>query len=319
MQKEEFYLRSTDGQTDIHGYLWRPEGKAVAALQIAHGMMEHIDRYDRFASWLAERGVAVIGHDHLGHGKSCKVCDLSFFAEKRGSVYLIQDMFRVTKVLELEYPEVPHILLGHSMGSFMARRYLTVHGGYLDGLIVMGTGAQPLGLAVAGKLTAMMVGALKGKRHQSSLMQKVVLGSYNAAFRPNRTSSDWLSRDEKEVDAFVRDPYCNIPFTCQAYVDFFNILMDLGMKRQFKKIPKTIPVLFISGDKDPVGDCGKGVQKVYRQFVDMGMEHVTIQLYPDARHEILNEVNRQEVFEDIWDWMKGCSKIRSCYLEHNRV
>ncbi len=304
MLKEEFYLKSTDGHTNIHGYWWRPDGETHAVLQITHGMMEHIDRYDRFASWLAKQGVAVVGHDHLGHGKTGTVTDLSFFGEKKGNVYLVQDLFRVTKVMKLEYPDVPHILMGHSMGSFIARRYLTVHGRQLDGAIFMGTGGQPLVLAVLGKAAAMVTGVLRGKRYQSHLLKKLVLGSYNRAFRPNRTTCDWLSRDEAEVDAFLQDPYCDVSFTCQAYVDFFNILIDLGLKRQFKSIPKSVPLLLISGAKDPVGDFGKGVERVYRQFEELGMEDVAIKLYPDARHEILNEINREEVFKDILNWMK---------------
>jgi len=305
MRKEEFYLKSTDGHTNVHGYWWKPDGDVKAVLQITHGMMEHIDRYDRFAAWLTERGVAVIGHDHLGHGKTGAVTDLSFFGEKKGNVYLVQDVFRVTKVMKLEYPDVPHVLMGHSMGSFIARRYLTVHGRQLDGVIFMGTGGQPLALAVLGKLVAMVTGLIRGKRYRSSLLKKMVLGTYNLAFRPNRTSCDWLSRDDAEVDAFLQDPYCDVSFTCQAYVDFFNILIDLGLKRQFENIPKAMPVLLISGAKDPVGDFGKGVEKVYRQFEELELESIAMKLYPDARHEILNEWNREEVFEDIWQWIQA--------------
>lgn len=304
MRKEEFYLKSTDGHSDVHGYWWRPEGEVCATLQITHGMMEHIDRYDRFASWLAERGIAVVGHDHLGHGKTGAVTELSFFGEKKGNVYLVQDLFRVTKVMKLEYPDVPHFLLGHSMGSFIARRYLTVHGAQLDGVILMGTGSQPFMLVALGKAVAMAVGLVKGKRYRSRFLKMMVLGSYNRAFRPNRTSCDWLSRDEAEVDAFLKDPYCDVSFTCQAYVDFFNILIDLGLKRQFAGIPKDVPLLLISGAQDPVGDFGKGVEKVYRQFIKLGVEEVALKLYPDARHEILNEWNWEEVFRDIFDWMK---------------
>lgn len=304
MQREEFYLLSSDRHTRIHGFWWRPDGEVKAVLQISHGMMEHIGRYDRFASWLAGRGVAVVGHDHLGHGKTGNVSDLSYFADKKGAVFLVQDLFRITKVAELEYPGIPHILMGHSMGSFITRRYLTVYGDHLDGVIIMGTGGQPFWMAAAGKLVAVTTGAVMGKRYQSHLMQEMVLGSYNRAFRPNRTSSDWLSRDEAEVDRFLQDPYCNIPFTCQAYADLFNLLIDLGMERQFEAIPRKLPVLFVSGEQDPVGGFGKGVQRVYKSFADMGMKDVSIKLYPGARHEILNEINREAVYEDLWEWMK---------------
>lgn len=304
MKKEEFYIRSTDKHTKIHGIWWKPEREVSAVLQITHGMMEHIDRYDRFATWMAEHGIAVVGHDHLGHGKTGAVTDLSFFGESKGSAYLVQDLLRVTKLMKMEYPDVPHVLMGHSMGSFITRRYLTVHGRQLDGAILMGTGGQPLMLAVLGKVAATLIGAAKGKRYRSPLLKKMVLGSYNRAFKPNRTTCDWLSRDEDVVDAYTQDPYCDVSFTCQAYVDFFNILIDLGMKRQFQNIPKEMPLLLISGEDDPVGDFGKGVEKVYDQFVEFGMEEAEIKLYPHARHEILNELNREEVFADIYHWIK---------------
>lgn len=303
MKREEFYFLSNDKHTKVHGYLWIPEGKITATLQLSHGMMEHIGRYERFASWMAERGIAVIGHDHLGHGKTGRQEDLSFFAEEKGGVCLVQDLFSVTQIIEKRYPAALHIMLGHSMGSFIARRYLAVHGEHLDGLILMGTGGQSLWMAGAGKLAAMLVGAVRGKRYQSYLMEELVLGSYNRSFRPNRTTNDWLSRDEKQVDKFLSDPYCNIPFSCQAYMDFFNILIDLGLHRQFCLMPRRLPILFTSGNQDPVGGFGKGVTKVYNQFVSMGMKHVSIKLYPGARHELLNEQNWEEVYEDLRRWM----------------
>lgn len=309
MKKEEFYLKSADKHTKIHGFWWRPEGEVLAVLQITHGMMEHIDRYDQFAAWMAELGIAVVGHDHRGHGKTGAVTDLSFFGESKGNVYLVQDLLRVTKMMKREYPDVPHILMGHSMGSFITRRYLTIHGKQLDGAILMGTGGQPLALAVLGKMAAGLIGLVKGKRYQSPLLRQMVLGSYNKAFKPNRTVCDWLSRDEDMVDAYLQDPYCGVSFTCQAYVDFFHILIDLGMKRQFHNIPKELPLLVISGADDPVGDFGKGVEKVYDQLVDLGMEAVAIRLYPGARHEILNEINREEVFEDIFYWIKDVCRM----------
>lgn len=304
MEREEFYFLSSDKHTKVHGYSWRPDGKVIAALQLSHGMMEHVGRYERFASWMAERGVAVIGHDHLGHGKTGRQEDLSFFAEKKGAVYLVQDLFLVTRIIKKQYPGVPHIMLGHSMGSFLARRYLTVHGEHLDGLILMGTGGQPLWMACAGKLAALFVGKVKGKRHQSYLMEELVLGSYNHSFHPNRTTNDWLSADEKQVDKFLSDPFCNIPFSCQAYVDFFNILIDLGLGRQFCLMPRSLPILFTSGNQDPVGGFGKGVAKVYKQFEALGMKNISIKLYPGARHELLNERNWEEVYDDLWRWME---------------
>lgn len=305
MQREEFYLRSSDNQTTIHGICWEPKGAAVAVLQLSHGMMEHIGRYEHFACWMAKQGVAVIGHDHLGHGKTGDVRDLSYFSDEKGSVHLIQDLYKITQVVEKRFLHIPHILLGHSMGSFITRRYLTVYGKHLDGVILMGTGGQPLWMGAMGKLAAMITGIIRGRRYQSQLLQQMVLGSYNYAFRPNRTTNDWLSRDKDQVDAFLKDPYCNIPFSCQAYVDFFNILIDLELHRQFGAIPRNLPVLLISGEQDPVGGFGKGVRRVYKQLLSIGMKDVSMKLYPKARHELLNEINRQEVYEDLRNWMEG--------------
>jgi len=187
MEREEFYFLSSDKHTQVHGYCWKPEGEATAVLQISHGMMEHIGRYDRFASWMTDRGIAVIGHDHLGHGMTGNKEDLSFFAEKKGAVCLVQDLFRVTEIMEMRYPDIPHIMLGHSMGSFLARRYVTVHGERLDGLILMGTGGQPLWMACAGKLAALVVGAVNGMRHQSYLMEEQTTRAFGGSRDENGT------------------------------------------------------------------------------------------------------------------------------------
>lgn len=303
MKRKEYDISSSDGHSRIHCVSWKPEGEVVATLQLTHGMMEHILRYDEFAIYLTKLGVAVTGHDHLGHGKSCVEADLGYFGEKGGKNFMVKDIRRVTEVIQKDCPGVPHLIMGHSMGSFFLRRYLTLYGACVDGAIIMGTGDQPFLLVLAGRMITTLIGTVRGGRYRSKLMQEMVLGSYNRAFRPNRTPNDWLSRDENMVDRFLSDPYCAFSFTCAAYRDFFDILLDLKLKKQFDRIPRQLPLLLVSGEDDPVGDFGHSVRRVYRQLKRLGCSDVTLKLYPKARHEIINETNRQIVYEDIGAWI----------------
>lgn len=302
MKRTEFFIPSSDGRSRIHCVCWEPE-KAVAALQIAHGMVEHILRYEEFARYLTEQGVAVIGHDHLGHGMSSDEEHFGYFAKEKGDMFVLKDMARVQRVMKKRYPDVPYFMMGHSMGSFFLRRYLANYGDRIDGAIVMGTGNPPLPLILAGSTLAKIIGNIRGEQYRSRLMREMVLGSYNRAFRPNRTSSDWLSRDEAMVDQYEKDPFCTFLFTCSAYRDFFHLLSEVKKRRYVRKIPKELPIFLISGEADPVGSFGKGVRQVYRQLKRCRIKDVYLYLYPEARHEILNETNREEVFQDIWDWL----------------
>lgn len=318
MKKTEFFFPSSDGISRLHGVLWEP-GQPVAVLQIAHGMVEHILRYEAFACYMAERGIAVVGHDHLGHGQSCDQEHLGFFAEKKGDVCILKDMARVQYLMRKKYSQLPYIMMGHSMGSFFLRRYLTVYGDQVDGAILMGTGNQSYPVILAGSCLAGFIGRIKGKQYQSKLMRELVLGTYNMAFRPNRTSSDWLSRDTDMVDRYLKDPLCTFLFTCSAYEDFFHVLSELKKKKYLVKIPKNLPIFLISGEMDPVGNFGKGVRQVYREFRDLGIHDVTLRLYPEARHEILNESNRQEVYGDIWHWLeKHMTGWKAGYQKNSR-
>lgn len=301
--REEFYIKSSDGHSKIHCVNWKPEGEVLATLQITHGMMEHIMRYDQLAVYLADHGFGVLGHDHLGHGKSCGPDDKGFFAEEQGDIYMLKDIRRVTEVVRRKYPQIPHFIMGHSMGSFFLRRYLTIYGNQVDGAIIMGTGNEPLPLVALGKLLTSFIGSIKGDRYRSVLLHQLVLGNYNLSFRPSRTLHDWLSREEGMVDQFEGDSDCDFYFTCGAYRDFFRVLLDLKLKKHFHRIPKDLPMLIVSGEEDPVGGFGKGVRSVYRQFRQIGIEDVTLKLYPGARHEVVNESNREEVYKDIETWL----------------
>ncbi|MFR5602540.1 MAG: alpha/beta fold hydrolase [Lachnospiraceae bacterium] len=302
---ETCYLPSSDGKSQLHMMHWSGDCPVKAVLQISHGMIEHIGRYDEFARTLAEQGIAVAGHDHLGHGKSSNPEDFGFFAEENGHSCVIKDIHRVSLRIAHLYPDVPHFILGHSMGSFFLRRYLTVYGQELSGAVIMGTGDQPSVLILAGLILSSLVGRIKGPRYRSPFLHNLVLGGYNKNFAPVETPSDWLSRDRDKVAEYVADPYCSFFFTCSAYQVLFQILRDLKSKRLLRQTPKELPVFLVSGDEDPVGDFGKGVIRVFRQLKRIGLTDVTMKLYPESRHEILNEINRECVYEDIASWVSS--------------
>lgn len=301
---EEFRLPSSDGRSQIHVMHWKPEKQAVAVLQISHGMIEHIRRYEECACALAKQGIAVIGHDHLGHGETAGTEeDFGFFSEKNGASCIVRDIYRVRKAAARRYPGIPHFILGHSMGSFFVRRYLLTYGRGEAGAILMGTGNQPLPLLLLGDAVVRLEGMVHGERFRSALLHQLVLGSYNRRVGSPGTESDWLSRDREKVTSYMEDPYCQFRFTCSAYRDFFDTMLLLKSRKQLQKMPLTLPVLMMSGEEDPVGDYGKGIRSLFRRYQKLGLADVKMKLYPGARHELLNETNREEVISEIASWI----------------
>lgn len=303
VRKREFKVPSSDGRTMLHGVLWEPEGLVRAVVLLSHGMTEHIMRYDEFARFLAEHGFVVAGHDHLGHGGSVQDGKYGYFADEDGAVCVIKDLHRTAGLLKRRFPEQPFYMLGHSMGSYFLRRYITLYGREITGAIIMGTGDQGLPLVVAGKLVISAIGFIRGREYRSTLLHQLVLGNYNRAFAPARTANDWLSGNEENVDNYCFDPYCNFKFTCGAYHDFFDIMLDLKLGRQKDRIPKSLPLLILSGEYDPVGDFGKGVRRVFIRYKKLGVRDVRMTLYPNDRHELLNETDRIVVYQDILNWL----------------
>ena len=303
MIKKEFYIAGSDAKTKLHGFTWAPEGEVKAVLQLVHGMVEYIERYEPFAEYLTERGIAVIGHDHLGHGKS--VTDeekLGFFAEKDGANILIADMLIVTGKGKTDFPGKPFYILGHSMGSFLVRRYMASYSKEIDGAVIMGTGWIPAGLAGFGRTVAKLISKTKGQMHRSKLLTTLALGSNNKPFEPARTPNDWLSKNEANVDRYNADPLCGYMFTSAAYVDFFTVLRSIAKEEGYDTIRKDLPVLIVAGEKDPVGGPA-ACENVKAQYEKLGLTDITMKLYQDDRHEILNEDDRETVYGDIYAWL----------------
>ncbi len=305
VEKREFTYDSGDGKTKIHAISWSPEDKPIlGVLQIIHGMVEYIDRYDEFARFLADRGMVVVGNDHLGHGKTAASQeDYGFFHETDGNQIVLKDIHQLKKLTRAQYPKIPYFMLGHSMGSFLVRQYLCLLGSGIDGAIIMGTGTQSPTLLRLGKAICWIEGKLLGWHHRSRLVDSFAFGGYNKRFQPCRTRYDWLTKDTKIVDAYAADERCTFRFTVNGYFNLFTSIEEAAAQENLQRMPKKLPILFASGAEDPVGDFGKGVEEVRRRFKAVGMEDLTWILYENDRHEILNETDRSKVYQDLYAWL----------------
>ena len=301
--KNDLYFPSVDGKTTIHGIEWVPEGEPKAVLQLVHGMNEYIDRYTEFASFMAENGFYVVGHDHVGHGESVVSDELRrFFAEKNGNRILLEDMETVHQTASKKYPDVPYFILGHSMGSFLVRQFIARHGESLAGAVIMGTGHQPALTLKSGIALCTIIGAAKSKLYESRLVNKIAMSGNLKRIKHPRTIADWLSKNNPNIDAYISNPWCNGTFKVGAYKDMFLSIQDCKSKKTVARIPKELPLFLVSGAEDPIGAFGIGVKKAYKSYVDAGIKDVTMKLYPGDRHEILNELDREKVYQDLLDW-----------------
>ena len=300
----EFTFLSTNGRTEIHVRRWDPDGEVRGTVQIAHGIAEHASRYDGFMEFLAENGFVAAANDHLGHGQSVTdESELGFFAEHGGWDLAVGDMHKLHDILFAENPSLPFFLFGHSMGSFLTRTYIIRYPSELTGAVICGTGQQSSALVGAGNAMAKFVCSVRGVKHKSGLLNKTAFGKYNSEFVPVRTMFDWLSRDEANVDKYMKDPLCGFVPSASLFRDMMGGIAFIGNAENVGKMRKDLPVLFISGDKDPVGEDGKGVKRAFALFQDAGMKDVKLILYPDCRHELLNELNKDEVMNDVLSWM----------------
>ena len=303
--KEEFYFTSSCGNTNIRGITWKPRGEIKAILQISHGMAEHIERYDEFARHLNECGYYVVGHDHLGHGKSVSSAeDYGYFCGKQGNDYLIKDMHLLRERVSKEYPTLPYFMLGHSMGSTLLRQYLLIYGDGLEGAIFSGIVASKNSATLqVAKSLCRLLRTFKGSHYRSKLLDSLVFGKYNQMMDDPKLVGSWVTGDQKKLEEYTSDDLCGFIFTTDGYYHLFDGLLILNYKENASLFPKNLPILIVSGAKDPVGDFETGIKKVVERFKEIGATNITLNIYQDARHEVLNEINREEVYQDIDRWM----------------
>jgi len=305
MKSKTFTFKTKD-LTDIVTYNWLPENDKdiKAVVQLSHGMAEHGKRYERFAEALTDSGYGVYINDHRGHGKTAGSIEAQgFFADENGWNLVVEDMHQLTGVIKKAYPGLPFFLLGHSMGSFLARNYIYLYGNELKGVILSGTAGDPGLFGSLGILLAKRECKTKGKKTKSPLLHKLSFGSFNKAFKPARTDFDWLSRDPEEVDKYIHDPYCGEVFTAGFYLDLLEGLKKINLQSNTNRVPKNLPIFLFAGDMDPVGKNSKGVKQIFKAYEKADIRDISLKLYKDGRHEMLNEINRKEVFGDIIRWM----------------
>ena len=297
IKKQIKEIPSSDGIHTLKGIVYVPENPK-GIFQIAHGMIEHIARYDAFMTFLAENGYIACGHDHLGHGKTARdPSEFGFIAEKEGDLLLCEDTYAFGQAVRKDYPDLKHVLMGHSMGSFITRNTVVMHPDACDALILMGTGG-PNPISGIGLALTTIIRKIFGARHVSSLVRAAAFGSYNKRTQKENPAA-WLSRDPEELRKHDEDPFCTFDFTVCAMHDLIRLQAIANHKKWFETIRKDLPILIVSGAEDPVGNYGKGIETVYRALIAEGVTDVSRKLYPDMRHEILNEFGRETVYQDI--------------------
>ncbi len=302
MKTQEFRYASATNLGECFSMLWLPDTRPRAVVQIAHGMAEHIGRYAPFAEYLCENGFAVAANDHAGHGQSADLAVKGYFGEQNGWSSVVADMKALHDHAAVLMPGIPYILFGHSMGSFLARSYAARYPQDISALILSGTaGKNPA--AGIGSLVAIREKKRNGVKKPSEQLNNLSFGSYSKPFLPSRTMFDWLSRDKEQVDRYIEDPLCGFVFTAEGFFDLLSGIREISSASWAKKVPN-VPIYLFSGEKDPVGNNGKGVKQVAKWLKDTG-HTVTLKLYPEGRHEMLNEINRTEVYQDVLRFLSG--------------
>lgn len=297
---------SSDGKNTVYGEIYTPkEGEPFGIVQLAHGMVDHIGRYKNLASYLTGKGYIFAGSDHLGHGNTAATAeDFGYFARRGGYSLVIDDVYKMNRLLRERYPHLPIVLMGHSMGSFVARLYAVRYPESISGLIIHGTAGKnpllPLGL-----LLTRFMRIFGGERYRSELVTSLAIGSYNKRFDKSEGKNAWLTRDGAQVSDREGDARTRFIFTVSGYTDLFRMLGGCNKRSWYKSYPKKMPTLVISGEADPVGGFGKGVRKVYEGLLRHGVRTLSLKTYEGARHELFNEFNRDEVFSDIAEWLSS--------------
>ncbi|MBP2078069.1 alpha/beta hydrolase [Oceanobacillus polygoni] len=295
-----FWLTMED-DTEIYIKKWfNAESTPKAVIQLAHGMVEHIERYNEFANYLVEQGFFVYGNDHRGHGKTGERQGLQgYLADQDGFAKTTNDLYEITEQIIRDHPNTPIFLFGHSMGSFLTRNYLQAHSQLIDGVILSGTGYYSTAVSVVGKALASVLPA----KEQSKLMNHLSFSSNNKKIKDKKNGFEWLSRDEAMVKQYVDDPFSGFIPTGRFFYDLLTGILAMQRRKQNLSIRQDLPMLIVSGDADPVGDYTKGIWKTANIYEKAGLKDITVMLYNDGRHELLNEINRMEIFADINKWI----------------
>ena len=301
---EDFWYPSC-GEGKLHGICWRPEGEPVAVVQIVHGIADFAQRYQDFAQYLNERGFLVVAEDHMGHGQSVEGGSIQGYFHG-GWFAAVEDTYRLLQGTRKEFPEIPYILFGHSMGSFMTRTILCKYpDSGIQAAVLCGTGWMPDALLPGAEKMVDLICKQGKETLPNPGLEKLVFGNYNARVEHPRTQFDWVSRDKKQVDAYIAHPRCGFTPTAGLMRELIRGVRYIQNGKHLKAMKKELPVLFIAGGDDPVGNYGKGVRHTAEAFRKAGVQDVTVKIYPLDRHEILNEINRSEVFEDAFRWMES--------------
>ncbi len=305
VRKEELTYKSRDRQTMLHAIRWIPEGEPKAILQIIHGMQEYIDRYDEFANYLAERGIIVIGNDHLGHGGSVGTKGTyGYFCKNDPATVLVRDAHRLKKMTQEDYPGIPCFILGHSFGSFVAREYITRYGTGIKGAIIQGTAFMPAGTVKSHGGLVSFLQVLMGEKYRSSMVNNMAFKGYLKKIPNARTPQDWLSHNEESVNKYIADPACNFVFTLNGFKTMAELLKRVQDMDKMEDIPKKLPILITGGKEDPVGNYGEALEKLYGIYKnELGIENVELKIYDGMRHELQQEIGREKVYEDQLNWL----------------
>ena len=310
MEHQRFTLTTRDN-TSINVNKWDVDVSTPSKgiVQISHGMAEWAYRYNAFAKSLNQAGYIVYANDHRGHGLTApKKEDIGYIPNNNGFECMVEDMRELNEFIKKEHPHLPIVLFGHSMGSFLSQRFIQLYGSNIQGLILSGSNGKQGSIINLGIMLAYIEMKVKGRKHKSALLNKLTFEGYNRAFAPNRTIFVWLSRDDRQVDLYIEDPYCGGVFTSSFYYDFLKGLKLITKKRNLKTIPKDLPIFIFSGSMDPVGFFGKGVENLVNMYKSVGVSNVSYKIYPGGRHEMLNELNRDEVIGDVITWINVITK-----------
>ena len=306
IEKKEFYFPSSNGINQIHCIEWIPEQPIRAVFQIVHGMTEYLDRYDGFARFLAEKGYYVVGHDHQGHGKSVDtLTQWGYFDKRKPAVSVLNDIVTLQMQTKKRFSEVPYLILGHSMGSFFIRRFACLYGDRVDGVIVSGTGNQKPALLIAAKAVNTVISTVFGYVHRSPFFARMMFGENNKRISNLKTPYDWLTKDEAIVKKYSEDPACTFLFTGNGIKGLMDTVTYVIKQKHVNLTPVDLPMFFIAGKEDPVGEYGEAVKRAFAMYEAHQMKHISLKLYETDRHEILNETDREQVYQDIYQWSEG--------------